>query len=107
MTHNDTGSCECSLSLIGYLMRVPSREVRLQLAKTLLSLYNRTQKIKEVQDHKPASSKYNMMMVERSDVAETLVKVSLQTLVSSPTQISILSFFGIKWLHFSWCLFDH
>ena len=56
-------------------MRVPSREVRLQLAKTLLSLYNRTQKIHKVQDHQPASSKYNMLMVERSDVAETLVKV--------------------------------
>ena len=83
-------------------MRVPSREVRLQLAKTLLSLYNRTQKIKEVQDHKPASSKYNMMMVERSDVAETLVKVILE---SSPTQLHS-KFFGMKWLHFSWYLFD-
>ncbi|XP_072017652.1 cilia- and flagella-associated protein 69-like isoform X2 [Amphiura filiformis] len=63
-----------SISQLGYLMRVPSREVRLQLAKTLLSLYNRTQKKQEVRDHKPASSKYNMIMVERSDVAETLVK---------------------------------
>ena len=58
-------------------MRVPSREVRIQLAKTLEAIYTNSSKRLEVQDHQPASREYNTAMVERSDIAETLVKVSV------------------------------
>ncbi|XP_022085503.1 cilia- and flagella-associated protein 69-like [Acanthaster planci] len=63
-----------SISQLGYLMRVPSKEVRLQLASTLLNIFSNELPKQEVQDHQASSRAYNMAMVEKSDVAETLVK---------------------------------
>ncbi|XP_072179845.1 cilia- and flagella-associated protein 69-like [Diadema setosum] len=63
-----------SFSQLGYLMRVPSREVRIQLADTLEAIYTSSTKGLQVQDHQPATRAYNVAMVERSDIAETLVK---------------------------------
>ena len=56
-------------------MRVPSKEIRLQLASSLLSIFCNELPKQDVQDHQAASRDYNMAMVEKSDVAETLVKV--------------------------------
>ncbi|XP_071803414.1 cilia- and flagella-associated protein 69-like [Asterias amurensis] len=63
-----------SISQLGYLMRVPSKEIRLQLASSLLSIFCNELPKQDVQDHQAASRAYNMAMVEKSDVAETLVK---------------------------------
>ncbi|XP_030849365.1 cilia- and flagella-associated protein 69 [Strongylocentrotus purpuratus] len=63
-----------SFSQLGYLMRVPSREVRIQLANTLEAIYTNNTKGLLVQDHQPTTRAYNAAMVERSDIAETLVK---------------------------------
>lgn len=59
-------------------MRVPNREIRLELANTILSIYIRKPSNQAFRDQLPCSQAYNIAMLESSDVAETLVKVSLQ-----------------------------
>lgn len=63
-----------SVSQLAYLMRVPSRDVRKQICKTLVSFYSEKPTSQEVQKHKPTSISYNQNIIENSDVSETLVK---------------------------------
>lgn len=63
-----------SISQLGYLMRVPNREIRLELANTILSIYIRKPSNQSFRDQLPCSQAYNIAMLESSDVAETLVK---------------------------------
>lgn len=63
-----------SLSQLGYLMRVPCREVRHQICQTIVSLYCDKQPAQQLQKHQANSLEYNRSIIESSDVAETLVK---------------------------------
>ncbi|CAH1788088.1 unnamed protein product [Owenia fusiformis] len=63
-----------SVSQLGYLMRVPSPEVRKQICKTLISFYTEKPPQQHVQRHKASTLNYNKKIVEKSDVSETLVK---------------------------------
>ncbi|XP_046371006.1 cilia- and flagella-associated protein 69-like [Haliotis rufescens] len=63
-----------SVSQLGYLMRVPSTEVRQQICVTLASFYSKSSKHQEVQKHKASTVEYNQRMVENSDISETLIK---------------------------------
>ncbi|XP_064613736.1 cilia- and flagella-associated protein 69-like [Liolophura sinensis] len=63
-----------SVSQLGYLMRVPSSAVRLEICKTLNSFYCVKQQQQQVQNYKGTNLDYNRRIVEDSDIAETLVK---------------------------------
>jgi len=63
-----------SVAQLGYLMRVASNEVRLQLCQTLVSFYCEKPPVQDVQRHKANNLTYNQKVVEKSDVSETLVK---------------------------------
>ena len=63
-----------AVSQLGYLMRVPSSEVRVQICRSIRGFYDGKPAAAEVQHFKPASPKYNRHVVEQSDVSETLVK---------------------------------
>ncbi|KAK3109030.1 hypothetical protein FSP39_021501 [Pinctada imbricata] len=63
-----------SVSQLGYLMRVNSRDIRIQICKTLVSFYSEKPSSQDVQKHKPTSLTYNQTIIENSDVSETLVK---------------------------------
>nr|XP_006825782.1 PREDICTED: uncharacterized protein C7orf63-like [Saccoglossus kowalevskii] len=63
-----------SISQLGYLMRVPSNAVRYQICKSLLSFYSEKAVDEQIVGFKQASESYNRAVIERSDVAETLVK---------------------------------
>jgi len=63
-----------SLSQLGYLMRVPSPEVRSQICRTILSLYCEKPRAQQLQKCQANSLEYNKKIIESSDVAETLVK---------------------------------
>ncbi|KAK7110003.1 cilia- and flagella-associated protein 69-like isoform X2 [Littorina saxatilis] len=63
-----------SVSQLGYLMRIPSDDVRKQICLTLKEFYNESSALQDVQCHKPSSLSYNRRMVELSDISETLVK---------------------------------
>lgn len=58
-------------------MRVPNREIKFELANTILSIYTTKQHSRKFSDQLPCSQAYSIAMLEKSDVAETLVKVSL------------------------------
>ncbi|XP_041367843.1 cilia- and flagella-associated protein 69-like [Gigantopelta aegis] len=63
-----------SVSQLGYLMRVPSSDVRKQICKTLYCFYTEAPQNQIVQKHKAMTVAYNQMIVENSDISETLVK---------------------------------
>ena len=63
-----------AVSQLGYLMRVPSSEVRVQICRSIRGFYDGKPAVGEVQHFKPASPEYNRHVVEQSDVSETLVK---------------------------------
>ncbi|XP_071812719.1 cilia- and flagella-associated protein 69-like [Apostichopus japonicus] len=63
-----------SISQLGYLMRVPNRDIKLELANTILSIYTQKPSSQKFKDQLPCSQAYNIAMLEKSDVAETLVK---------------------------------
>lgn len=80
-----------SIDQLGFLMRVPSTEVRLQICATLLSFYSETPQSQDVQYHKGTTLAYNQKVVENSDIAETLVK-SLALLENDlPVKIAVLN----------------
>ncbi|XP_039593272.1 cilia- and flagella-associated protein 69-like [Polypterus senegalus] len=62
-----------SISQLGYLMRVPSDQVRLQICDTIIAFYNPKTPKQQVEGFIPASNSYRLQMVERSGLAETLV----------------------------------
>ncbi|XP_077978018.1 cilia- and flagella-associated protein 69-like [Glandiceps talaboti] len=63
-----------SISQLGYLMRVPCEEVRSQICKSLISFYAPKMLSTAIVGHKQANDQYNRDIIERSDIAETLVK---------------------------------
>lgn len=65
---------ECTDQL-GYLMRVPSNRLRLQICDALRTFYCETSKSDMPKDkYKPNSLTYNQKLVDKSNIAETLVK---------------------------------
>ncbi|XP_059159997.1 cilia- and flagella-associated protein 69-like isoform X2 [Physella acuta] len=62
-----------SISQLGYLMRIPSSEVRNQICSTLLSFTTIKSK-QEFINLKPTNLKFNNKMIEISDISETLIK---------------------------------
>lgn len=79
-----------STDQLGYLMRVPCKRLRLQICETLKNFHctNRGTKIKE--KYKPNSLTYNQSLVEKSDVAETLVKSLALVDDDSEIRLSVL-----------------
>ncbi|KAF6022274.1 CFAP69 [Bugula neritina] len=63
-----------SISQLGYLMRCNEEAVQLQICATILSIYANTSPGNEVQKLCPCSYQFSRMIVENSDVSETLVK---------------------------------
>ncbi|XP_013410709.1 cilia- and flagella-associated protein 69 [Lingula anatina] len=63
-----------SVSQLGYLMRVPSNDIRKKICAALISFYCETPPPQVVQKHKANSLSYNQRIVESSDLSETLVK---------------------------------
>uniref|UniRef100_UPI00398EBC39 cilia- and flagella-associated protein 69-like isoform X2 n=1 Tax=Pristiophorus japonicus TaxID=55135 RepID=UPI00398EBC39 len=57
----------------GYLLRVPSTEIRLQICDSIMWLYCKEPPSQELEDLYPTSKSYNMQMIEESGVVETLV----------------------------------
>ncbi|XP_072364716.1 cilia- and flagella-associated protein 69-like isoform X1 [Scyliorhinus torazame] len=62
-----------SISQMGYLLRVPSAKVRLQLCDSIIRLYSKEPPKQEFEEYYPTSNSYNMQMIEESGVVETLV----------------------------------
>jgi len=58
-----------------YRMRCNEEAVQLQICATILSIYANTSPGNEVQKLCPCSYQFSRMIVENSDVSETLVKV--------------------------------
>lgn len=80
-----------SISQLGYLMRVPSNEVRKQICETLNKFYCEIPDKQDVQYHKGTNLEYNRKVVEASDIAETLVK-SLALLENElPVKLAVLN----------------
>ncbi|VDI03562.1 Hypothetical predicted protein [Mytilus galloprovincialis] len=63
-----------SVSQLGYMMRVSSRDIRKQICSTLHGFYSEKPKNQNVQKHKATSLTYNQNIIENSDISETLVK---------------------------------
>ncbi|KAL5007038.1 hypothetical protein ScPMuIL_015844 [Solemya velum] len=63
-----------SVSQLGFLMRVPSRDVRKQICETLVSFYGVKPQTDSVQKYKPIDQSFSQKVLENSDVSETLVK---------------------------------
>ncbi|XP_052683421.1 cilia- and flagella-associated protein 69-like [Crassostrea angulata] len=63
-----------SVSQLGYLMRVPSRDIRKQICDTLVAFYSEKPTNQDVQKLQATSLSYNKGVIENSDVSETLVK---------------------------------
>ncbi|XP_078083835.1 cilia- and flagella-associated protein 69 isoform X1 [Mustelus asterias] len=76
-----------SISQMGYLLRVPSAEVRLQICDSIMRLYSKEPLQKEIAEYYPTSKRYNMRMIEESGVVETLV-MGL-TLVGSQPEVKL------------------
>uniref|UniRef100_A0A0B7A2W0 Cilia- and flagella-associated protein 69 ARM repeats domain-containing protein n=1 Tax=Arion vulgaris TaxID=1028688 RepID=A0A0B7A2W0_9EUPU len=78
-----------SISQIGYIMRVLSSDVRIQVCNTLLQLTTE-EHTQELHDFKPASLEFTNKMVELSDISETLIK-SLKLLENDlPAKLKVL-----------------
>ncbi|NXU76996.1 CFA69 protein, partial [Oreotrochilus melanogaster] len=62
-----------SIAQLGYLMRVPSSQVRIQICKCIVSFYNMKQPRKLLSGYQPTSANYKIQMAELGGLAETLV----------------------------------
>ncbi|KAM6339240.1 cilia- and flagella-associated protein 69 [Podargus strigoides] len=62
-----------SIAQLGYLMRVPSSQVRIQLCKCVVSFYNMELPRKLLSGYQPTSANYKIQMAELGGLAETLV----------------------------------
>ncbi|XP_052820058.1 cilia- and flagella-associated protein 69-like [Mya arenaria] len=80
-----------SVSQLGYLMRVPSVDVRKQICETLLSFFSEMPVSQEVQCHKPTNLQYNQRVVENSDISETLVKSLALLEHELPVKLAVLN----------------
>ncbi|KFQ38616.1 Uncharacterized protein C7orf63, partial [Mesitornis unicolor] len=62
-----------SIAQLGYLMRVPSSRVRIQICKCVVSFYNMELPRKLLSGYQPTSANYKNQMAELGGLAETLV----------------------------------
>uniref|UniRef100_A0A8C0FM61 Cilia and flagella associated protein 69 n=1 Tax=Bubo bubo TaxID=30461 RepID=A0A8C0FM61_BUBBB len=62
-----------SIAQLGYLMRVPSSQVRIQICKCVVSFYNMELPRKLLSGYQPTSANYKIQMAELGGLAETLV----------------------------------
>ncbi|KAF1558042.1 Cilia- and flagella-associated protein 69, partial [Eudyptes schlegeli] len=62
-----------SIAQLGYLMRVPSSQVRIQICKCVVSFYNTEQPRKLLSGYQPTSANYKIQMAELGGLAETLI----------------------------------
>ncbi|XP_064647870.1 cilia- and flagella-associated protein 69-like isoform X2 [Lineus longissimus] len=79
-----------SVSQLGYLMRVPNKDIRLEICKALISFYTRKPPKQEVQKHMASKLSYNQKIVEKSDVSETLVKSLALLETDLPVKLAVL-----------------
>ncbi|NXA10981.1 CFA69 protein, partial [Sapayoa aenigma] len=61
------------IAQLGYLMRVPSSQVRIQICKCVLNFYKMDLPGKLLSGYQPTSAKYKVQMAELGGLAETLV----------------------------------
>ncbi|NWS42034.1 CFA69 protein, partial [Probosciger aterrimus] len=73
------------IAQLGYLMRVPSSEVRIQICKCVISFYNTEPPRKLLTGYQPTSPNYRIQMAELGGLAETLV-LSLAVVESQLTE---------------------
>ncbi|NXK44106.1 CFA69 protein, partial [Chauna torquata] len=62
-----------SIAQLGYLMRVPSSQVRIQICKCIISFYKMELPRKLLSGYQPTSANYKIQMAELGGLAETLV----------------------------------
>ncbi|NXL93444.1 CFA69 protein, partial [Alectura lathami] len=62
-----------SIAQLGYLMRVPSSQVRIQICKCIISFYKVGLPRKLLSGYQPTSANYKIQMAELGGLAETLV----------------------------------
>ncbi|NXJ71494.1 CFA69 protein, partial [Rostratula benghalensis] len=62
-----------SIAQLGYLMRVPSSQVRIQICKCIISFYNVELPRKLLAGYQPTSANYKIQMAEIGGLAEILV----------------------------------
>uniref|UniRef100_A0A8D2J688 Cilia and flagella associated protein 69 n=1 Tax=Varanus komodoensis TaxID=61221 RepID=A0A8D2J688_VARKO len=62
-----------SIAQLGYLLRVPYSQVRIQICKCIISFYHGELSKKEFEVYQPVSANYKKQMVEMGGLAETLV----------------------------------
>ncbi|NWU21147.1 CFA69 protein, partial [Dyaphorophyia castanea] len=62
-----------SIAQLGYLMRVPSSQVKIQICKCIVSFYNMELPEKLLSGYQPTSASYKIQMAEVGGLAETLV----------------------------------
>ncbi|XP_069715714.1 cilia- and flagella-associated protein 69-like isoform X2 [Phaenicophaeus curvirostris] len=61
------------IAQLGYLMRVPSSQVRIQICKCVVSFYNMELPRKVLSGYQPTSANYKIQMAELGGLAETLI----------------------------------
>ncbi|NXN92997.1 CFA69 protein, partial [Rhinopomastus cyanomelas] len=62
-----------AMAQLGYLMRVPRSQVRIQICKCVVSFYNMEPPRKLLLGYQPTSANYKIQMAELGGLAETLV----------------------------------
>ncbi|NXO06729.1 CFA69 protein, partial [Oriolus oriolus] len=62
-----------SIAQLGYLMRVPSSQVKIQICKCIVSFYNMDLPGELLSGYQPTSASYKIQMAEVGGLAETLV----------------------------------
>ncbi|XP_005040890.2 PREDICTED: LOW QUALITY PROTEIN: cilia- and flagella-associated protein 69 [Ficedula albicollis] len=62
-----------SIAQLGYLMRVPSSQVKIQICKSIVSFYNIELPGKLLSGYQPTSANYKIRMAEEGGLAEALV----------------------------------
>ncbi|NWS07660.1 CFA69 protein, partial [Motacilla alba] len=62
-----------SIAQLGYLMRVPSSQVKIQVCKSIVSFYNVELPGKLLSGYQPTSPNYKIQMAEAAGLAEVLV----------------------------------
>ncbi|NXH29702.1 CFA69 protein, partial [Myiagra hebetior] len=62
-----------SIAHLGYLMRVPSSQVKIQICKCIVNFYNMELPGKLLSGYQPTSASYKIQMAEVGGLAETLV----------------------------------
>ncbi|NXO42484.1 CFA69 protein, partial [Locustella ochotensis] len=74
-----------SIAQLGYLMRVPSSQVKIQICKSILSFYNMELPGKLLSGYQPTSADYKIRKAEEGGLAESLV-LSLELVENQLTE---------------------